>query len=387
MIRLLIRMATARGGDEKTLRTRCGMLSGVVGIILNVILFAAKYFAGTISGSIAITADAFNNLSDAASCSVNVFGFKLSSRPADKEHPFGHGRLEYICAMVVTFLVLIMGYELASASVSKIFHPESVTFSVVSAAILVVSILGKLWLALFNRTLGKKIHSPALEATAADSFGDMAATGATLLSLILSKFTALPLDGWFGLGVAVFIFIAGIRLFRESSDPLLGQPPEKEFVDALVQKVLSYDGIVGIHDLMIHDYGPGQLFGSIHAEVPASCDIMEAHDTIDLIEQDVQREMGMLLSIHMDPIVTDDEHVSALREATTEIIRAIDPELTMHDFRMVEGPSHTNLIFDLVTPHRYAVSDTELTELVGERLRTALGENVFAVIHVEQNFV
>ncbi len=362
------------------------MLSGIVGIVLNIILFAAKYFAGVLSNSIAITADAFNNLSDAASCSVNVFGFKLSNRPADEDHPYGYGRLEYISAMIVTFLVLMMGFELASSSLSKILHPESVTFSYISMAILIVSILGKLWLAVFNKTMGKKIQSPALEATATDSFGDMASTGATLVSLILSKFTSLPLDGYFGMGVAIFIFIAGIKLFRESSSPLLGTPPEKEFIDTLVDKILSYDGVVGVHDLMIHDYGPGRFFGSVHAEVPSSCDITEIHDTIDVIEQDVKRELGMHLLIHLDPIAVDDEVVSALRDMTLEIVHEVDEAFSIHDFRMVEGPSHTNLIFDLVTPHKYALSDTEIARIVAEKLHEK-NERYYAVIQVERNFV
>ena len=386
MIRMIIRALTARGGEESALRTRCGMCSGIVGIVMNLLLFAAKYFAGSITGSIAITADAFNNLSDAASSSVNVFGFKLSGKPADEEHPFGHGRLEYVCTMIVTFLILIMGYELASSCVQKILHPEAVKFSYISMAILIVSILGKLWLAIFYKTLGKRIHSPALEASAADSFGDMASTGATLISLILSKFTSLPLDGWFGLGVAVFIFIAGIRLFKESMDTLLGKPPEKEFIDKLVQKILSYDGIVGVHDLIIHDYGPGRLFGSVHTEVPATCDVTEIHDTIDLIEQDVMREMGMLLVIHLDPVVVDDDHIAALRNMTMDCVKSIDEALTIHDFRVVAGPSHTNLIFDLVTPHKFRYSDADLARMVEECLRTK-DESYYAVIHVERNFV
>lgn len=386
MIRLLIRLFTARGGDENALRMRCGMCSGIVGIVLNVVLFASKYFAGTVTGSIAITADAFNNLSDAASSSINVFGFKLSGKPADKEHPFGHGRLEYVCTMIVTFLILFMGFELASSSVQKILHPEAVKFSYLSAAILVASILAKLWLAMFYKSLGKHIQSPALEATAADSFGDMASTGATLVSLILSKFTSLPLDGWFGLGVAVFIFVAGVRLLKESMDTLLGKPPEKEFIDKLTQKVLSYDGVVGIHDLIIHDYGPGRLFGSIHTEVPANLDVTEIHDTIDLIEQDVLREMGMLLVIHYDPIVTDDAHIAQLRQMTLDCVQSIDPALSIHDFRVVAGPSHTNLIFDLVTPYKFRIPDDELSRMIEECLR-GKDEIYYAVIHVERNFV
>ncbi len=386
MIKLLIRLFVSGETDEKLLRTRCGVLSGIVGIAVNFILFSAKMFAGTISGSIAIKADAFNNLSDAASSFVNVFGFKLAGRPADDEHPFGHGRLEYISAMIVTFLIFIMGFELASSSFSKIIHPEPVVFSYISAAILVLSIFGKLWLAIFYKTLGKKIASPAIEAVATDSFGDMAATGATLVSLILSKFTSLPFDGVFGLGVAVFIFIAGINIFKDTSRPLLGQPPEKEFVEALEKKILSYEGIVGIHDLMIHNYGPGRLFGSVHAEVPATGNIMEIHDTLDLIEQDVHREYGMIFVIHLDPIVMDDERVNALHEQTLEIIKKIDPALLIHDFRVVEGPSHTNLIFDLVTPHKYKYKSSELSRMIEDELGK-LDKTYYAVITVEQSYV
>jgi len=386
MIRLLIKLFTDGETDGAKLRTRCGVLSGSVGIVLNILLFTIKMIAASLTGSIAIRADAFNNLSDAASSSVNVFGFKLAGRPADDEHPFGHGRLEYICAMIVTFLIFFMGYELASSSVLKIINPEPVTFNLLSAAILVVSIFGKLWLALFNRRLGKKIDSPAISAVATDSIGDMAATSATLISLVLSRYTALPLDGVFGLGVAVFIFVAGINIFKSASSPLLGQPPQRETVEKLQNKILSYDGIVGVHDLMVHDYGPGRLFGSAHAEVPSTGDIMEMHDTIDLIEQDIKREFGMLFVIHLDPIVVDDEHVNRLREKTLEIIGGIDGELMIHDFRVVEGVTHTNLIFDLVTPHKYKYKPSELVRMVENGL-AGLDKTYYAVITVEESFV
>ena len=386
MIKLLIKLFTGGEDDGAKLRTRCGVLSGSVGIVLNLLLFTGKMIAGIMSGSIAIKADAFNNLSDAASSSVNVFGFKLAGRPADNEHPFGHGRLEYISAMIVTFMIFVMGFELASSSVSKIIHPEPVKFGWLSVGILVASIFGKLWLAMFNKRLGKKVESPAIEAVATDSVGDMAATTATLISLILSKFTSFPLDGIFGLGVAVFIFIAGINIFKNASSPLLGQPPQKETVDLLEKRILSYKGIVGVHDLMIHDYGPGRQFGSAHAEVPSTGDIVEMHDTIDLIEQDIKRELGIMFVIHLDPIAVDDERVNALKQKTLDIIHAIDSELMLHDFRVVEGVTHTNLIFDLVTPHKYQYKPSELVSMVEERLEN-LDKTYYAVITVEESYV
>jgi cation diffusion facilitator family transporter len=386
MIRLLIKLFTDGEADTARLRTRCGVLSGSVGIVLNILLFILKMIAGSMTGSIAVKADAFNNLSDAAASFVNVFGFKLAGRPADDEHPFGHGRLEYICAMIVTFLIFFMGYELASSSFFKIVNPEPVTFSLPSAAILAATILGKLWLALFNRRLGKKIDSPAISAAAADSVGDMAATAATLVSLILSRYTELPLDGVFGLGVAVFIFVAGVKIFKSASSPLLGQPPQKETVEKLQNKILAYDGIIGVHDLMVHNYGPGQLFGSAHAEVPSTGNIMEMHDTIDLIEQEIKREFGMMFVIHLDPITVDDEHIDGLREKTLEIIRSIDEELLIHDFRVVEGVTHTNLIFDLVTPHKYKYKPSELVRMVEDGL-AGLDKTYYAVITVEESYV
>lgn len=386
MIRLLIKLFTDGEADTARLRTRCGVLSGSVGIVLNILLFILKMIAGSMTGSIAVKADAFNNLSDAAASFVNVFGFKLAGRPADDEHPFGHGRLEYICAMIVTFLIFFMGYELASSSFFKIVNPEPVTFSLPSAAILAATILGKLWLALFNRRLGKKIDSPAISAAAADSVGDMAATAATLVSLILSRYTELPLDGVFGLGVAVFIFVAGVKIFKSASSPLLGQPPQKETVEKLQNKILAYDGIIGVHDLMVHNYGPGQLFGSAHAEVPSTGNIMEMHDTIDLIEQEIKREFGMMFVIHLDPITVDDEHIDGLREKTLEIIRSIDEELLIHDFRVVEGVTHTNLVFDLVTPHKYKYKPSELVRMVEDGL-AGLDKTYYAVITVEESYV
>ncbi len=386
MIKLLIKIFTGGESDGARLRTRSGILSGAVGIALNLLLFTGKMIAGMMTGSIAVKADAFNNLSDAASSTVNVFGFKLAGRPADDEHPFGHGRLEYISAMVVTFMIFVMGFELAVSSVKKIIDPEPVTFGWLSAGILVASIFGKLWLALFNKRLGKRVASPAIEAVATDSLGDMAATGATLLSLVLSRFTSLPLDGVFGMGVAVFIFIAGVNIFKSASSPLLGQPPQKETVALLEKKILSYDGVVGVHDLMIHDYGPGRLFGSAHAEVPSTGDIMEMHDTIDLIEQDVKREFGMLFVIHLDPLAVDDDHVNTLRQETLDIIRDIDSELMLHDFRVVDGVTHTNLIFDLVTPHKYRYKPAELARIVEDGLGK-LDKKYYAVITVEESYV
>ncbi|MCR5485628.1 MAG: cation diffusion facilitator family transporter [Clostridiales bacterium] len=386
MINLLFKLFLPDKTDIKKYHVRCGLLSGGVGIAVNLLLFSAKMFAGSVSGSIAIRADAFNNLSDAASSFVNIFGFKLSEKPADEEHPFGHGRIEYICGMIVTFFIFLMGFELVKASIEKIIHYEPVVFSVVSAVILSVSILAKLWLAVFNKKLGKISDSPAISAVATDSLGDSAATTATLIALILSKFTSLPLDGFFGVGVAIFIFIAGYHMFTETLGPLLGQPPKKEFVEALQKKILSYKGVVGIHDLVIHDYGPGRLFGSIHAEIPSTADIMESHDTLDLIEHDVMQEFGMILVIHLDPIVVDDEKLNELKKQTEDIVKGIDEALSIHDFRVVDGPSHTNLIFDLVTPHNYRYKSSEIKRLIDGELEK-LDKTYYAVITVEQSYI
>ena len=373
--------------NDPKVRGQYGVLSGCVGIVVNVVLCLAKFFVGTVTHSIAITADAANNLSDAGSSAVTVFGFKMSSRPADEDHPFGHGRIEYITAMIVSFIILFMGFELAIQSVDKIKNPEDVSFSLVGAIIIGVSILGKLWLALFNRSLGKKINSPAMQAVVADSLSDIAATSITLISLILSNFyPKLHIDGWLGIIVAGFVLKAGFEIFRDTLHALIGQTPTKETVDELEKLVLSYDHVAGIHDLILHNYGPDRFFGSLHVEMPCDLDVMLGHDIIDNIEQDIQQKMGIQMTIHYDPIETNNERVTELKECCTEIIKGIDEKLNLHDFRVVDGPTHTNVIFDLVVPYKYGKGRDELIAEISNKIREKC-DTCFAVITVEHSFV
>lgn len=368
-------------------RGRYGILSGFVGIAVNVILFLAKFLVGTMTNSIAITADAVNNLSDAGSCAVTVFGFKMASKPADADHPFGHGRIEYITAMVVSFIVLFMGFELATQSVDKIRNPEDVTFSLVGAIIIGISIFGKLWLALFNRKLGKKINSPAMTAVVADSLSDIAATSVTLIALILSKFfPSLHLDGWLGIIVAGFVLKAGYGIFKETLNALIGNPPTKETVEKLELKILSYENVTGIHDLILHNYGPDKFFGSVHVEMPSDIDVMISHDIIDNIERDIFHESGIQLSIHYDPIEVNNERVRELKVIAAAAVRRISEELSIHDFRVVDGPSHTNLIFDVVVPRKFPLSNDDLMAEISSEI-SKNGRNFFAVINIEYAFV
>ena len=371
--------------ENPNVRAAYGSLSGMVGIIANIILAIAKFLVGALSGSVAISADAANNLSDAGSSIITLAGFRLSERPADKNHPYGHGRFEYVTALIVSFLILLMGVELLKSSIEKIMHPSAVTFSTAALVVLILSILTKLWLAYFNNKIGNKIHSSATKAVARDSLSDTAATFVALLSLVLSKYTALPLDGWLSILVSFFIFWAGFDVLKETIGLLLGKPPEKEFLEQIENEILSYDGVVGVHDLIVHDYGPGRSFASAHAEVPANVDVMQSHDTIDLIERDLQKKFGILISIHLDPVVVDDAKVTALKALCQDSIVQIDPRLTLHDFRMVEGPTHTNLIFDVVAPAGYAQSDTELTNEISEKL-SKIDERYFTVITVDHAF-
>ena len=368
-------------------RGQYGILSGCVGIAVNVILFAAKFLVGTLTNSIAITADAVNNLSDAGSCAVTVFGFHMSGKPADEEHPFGHGRIEYITAMVVSFIVLFMGFELGSQSIDKIRNPEDVTFSLVGAVIICISIFGKLWLALFNRKLGKKINSPAMSAVVADSLSDIAATSVTLIALVLSHFfPSLHIDGWLGIIVACFVLKAGFGIFKETLGALIGEPPTKETVNEIEEKIMSYDHVTGIHDLILHNYGPDRFFGSVHVEMPSDIDVLIAHDIIDNIERDIHSVMGIQLVIHYDPLEVNNERVNELRDIAVNAVSRINEKLTIHDFRVVEGPSHTNLIFDVVVPHKFPMNNDELmAEISSEICKN--DHSFFAVINVEHSFV
>ena len=387
MSRLLIRLFIKEHQNtaDVKVRARYGILSGAVGVVLNVLLFAAKLLIGAVTHSIAITADALNNLSDAGNSCISVLGFRLSTKPADQEHPYGHGRVEYIAGMVVALVIMYMGIELIKNSVQKIIHPEPLLFSWASVLVLVLSILGKVWLAFFNRAIGKQINYGAINAVVVDSLSDVAATSFTILALFLSRRSALPFDGIFGIVVAGFVFFAGFSVFRDTISPLLGQPPTKEFVESIENKILSYDGIIGVHDLIVHDYGPSRCFVSAHAEVSAATDIMESHDLMDVIERDIHAEMGLNITLHMDPIVTDDERVDQARALAEEAVKEIDESLSLHDFRMVSGPHHTNLIFDVAAPFSVKLSDREITERIGAGIAQRKS-NYYAVVTVDRSY-
>lgn len=372
---------------DSKVRMKYGILSGCVGIALNVVLCLMKFFVGSITGSIAITADAVNNLSDAGSSAVTVFGFKMAGKPADKDHPFGHGRIEYITAMIVSFIIMFMGVELAIQSVNKIRSPEDVKFSLVGAIIIAVSILGKLWLTFFNKKLGKKIDSPAMTAVVADSISDIAATSVTLIALILANFfPSLHIDGWLGILVACFVLKAGLDIFRDTLSTLIGTPPSKELVDDIKKRIMSYDHVSGIHDLIIHNYGPDHFFATVHVEIPADIDVMVGHDTIDNIENDIKKELGIDLTIHYDPLVVNNERVTELKELTESVVKGISEELSIHDFRVVDGPMHTNLIFDVVIPYGFAETPAEIIEKISLKI-SEVNSSYFAVIKAEHSFV
>ncbi|MBS7262345.1 MAG: cation transporter [Eubacteriales bacterium] len=386
MTNLLIRLFIKNKDDTHlpSVRARYGMLSGLTGIILNLLLFAGKLIAGLLTASLAIQADAFNNLSDAGSSIVNLISFKLSSRPADADHPFGHGRYEYVGGLIVSFVILIVGFELGKSSVEAIFRPTETVFSVVSLCIMIASILAKLWLLFFNRAIGKRIHSEAVIAAANDSLGDIISTGAVVLCLLIFRFTGLNLDAYAGVAVSVFILITGLRSLKETLDPLIGEKPSAELVHAIEQEVLSYDGIIGIHDLIVHSYGEGTRLISLHAEVDGRADVFAVHDLIDNIERDIQKKFGCQTVIHMDPINTDDSTL-ALRNQIAEAVRAVDARLLIHDFRAVSGPTHTNVIFDAVVPFDMKQSDADIRAEIEKSIR-ALNETYCAVITIDRPY-
>lgn len=388
MSELLVKLFIKDSENIKSavVRERYGMLSSVTGIVLNILLSAGKYLIGVITNSIAITADATNNLTDATSCIITLAGFKMANRKPDKEHPFGHGRIEYVAALIVGFLVELMGYELIKSSIGKIKNPEAVVFSIPAVIVLVMSILGKVWLAYFNHKLGKKIESPVMSAVVTDSIGDITATSVTLISLILSKFISFPLDGYMGILVSLFILYSGFGILKESIGIILGTPPSKEMVDELVDFIMSHEEILGIHDLVIHSYGASRTFATVHTEISSDDDIIKIHDTIDMIEKNVKDKFGIELVIHMDPIVTNNETVNKYYEMVHKVIKDVDSELNMHDFRVVEGNTHTNLIFDVVVPFGFRLSEKELIEKINSEIKK-INENYYLVITVDNCYI
>ena len=366
-------------------RRAYGTLCGAVGIALNILLFIGKFFAGRLSGSIAVTADAFNNLSDAGSSAVTLLGFRLAGKKPDTDHPFGHGRIEYISGLIVAGLILLMGVELAKSSLDKILHPEDVTFSALALVILAVSVCVKLYMWLYNRNVGRKIKSAAMEATAMDSLSDTASTFAVLLAMLVGKWTGLAVDGYVGLLVALFILFSAYKAARETLSPLLGQAPDPELVQEIRETVMAHQLVQGVHDLVVHDYGPGRLMITLHAEVPAHGDIMEMHDVIDNIEKELMEKLRCHAVIHMDPIDTDDAAVAALRAQVAELVKKVDPALTIHDFRVVRGTTHDNLIFDAVLPFSSSKTPAQTAQEIRTLVRGMEG-NYYAIVTVEHSY-
>lgn len=387
MVTALAKIFIKEKNNKIKIRQSYGMLCGIVGIFLNIVLFAGKFAAGAISNSIAITADAFNNLSDAGSSFVTLVGFKLAGAKPDPEHPFGHGRIEYVSGLVVAAAILLMAYELIRDSISKILHPEKMEFSLLAAVILTVSIFVKLYMAYYNGSIAKKIDSPAMKATAADSLSDSVATMVVLAATLIGHYTGLHIDGWCGVLVGLLILYAGICAARETLNPLLGQAPDEDFVEQIEQIVMAHDEICGIHDLIVHDYGPGRQMVSLHAEVPADADILEIHDVIDNAENELRVKMGCDATIHMDPIVTSDEHIKELSEVVHFIISEMDAEISMHDFRVVAGPTHTNLIFDVLVPFKFYISDEELMLMIQNKVKARLGNSYYVVMKIDKSYV
>ena len=385
MIGLLAKIFVKDNGSPEKVRGSYGKLCSFVGICLNILLFGIKLFAGIISGAISVISDAFNNLTDATSSLIALLGFRLSEQKADKDHPFGHGRFEYISGFIVSMLIILVGFELGKTSVEKIITPEAVEFSYVAVIILVVSIAIKAYMAFYNFRISKKISSAAMRATATDSLSDCIATTAVLMSLIIAKVFEVNIDAYCGLAVSGFILFSGLRSAKETIDPLLGGSPSKEYINEITTIVYSYEGVKGIHDLIVHDYGPGRAMISLHAEVDANADLLQTHDMIDNIEHELRQKLKCDAVIHMDPIVTDDPLINELREKITALVTCIDPAITIHDFRMVVGPTHTNVIFDVVVPFGVKKSDDEIRESVQTIVRTLDG-NYFAVINIDKAY-
>lgn len=358
--------------QDSTVRAAYGRLAGWVGIVMNLILFAGKLIVGALSASVAITADAVNNLSDASGSIVTLLGFHLAAKPADEEHPYGHDRAEYLAGLAVAALILMIGAELVKSSIKKIITPTEVAFSAVTVIVLLASIGCKLYLACFDRALGKRIQSPALLAAAADSRNDVISTAVVLLAGIISRLSGVPIDGWAGLAVAIFILWSGVGIAKDTIDPLLGCAPDEELVHTIAGEIRGFDArVLGIHDLMVHDYGPGRRFASVHVELDAQEDVLAAHELIDSIEREIKKRLHIELVVHYDPIVTNDQELNAMHTRLSEIITAIDPRLSLHDFRMVRGRASSNLIFDLVLPTDLRGQESELKHRISEQLDSA----------------
>lgn len=367
-------------------REKAGRAAGAVGIATNLLLFFIKLAAGMVSNSVAIMADAVNNLTDSGSSVIMLVGFKLAGKPADEKHPFGHARIEYLSGVIVSFIVLFLGLELGKSSVEKIISPESSTFTALTLGILIVSVLLKLWQYFFYQSVGKRINSEAIAATSGDSRNDAITTAVVFAGAIFTRFTNINVDGFLGLAVAVFIVISGVKLIIETGDPLLGVAPDEAFVNAMCDKILSYNGIIGLHDLTVHNYGVGRCFASVHCEVPAEEDILKSHDIIDNIERDFLEQQGIHLVIHLDPVITGDERTNALHAQIKERVRQLYPEVSLHDFRVVWGVTHSNIVFDVAAPFSLKASESEIKAAIAKEI-AAIDPSYRAVITVDREGV
>ncbi len=382
---VLIGKKLVKNKSEAAAREAWGSVCGIAGIVLNLVLCAAKFFAGVISGSIAITADAMNNLSDAGSSVISLAGFKLAAKKPDKKHPFGHGRTEYISGLVIAFIIALMGFELAKSSVGKIFNPKAIDFTWIAVGILGASVAVKLYMFTYNRRVGKQINSTALMATAKDSLSDCVSTLASLAALFVAKFFDVNIDGYVGGAVALFILWSAFSSARDTVRPLLGSVPEAEFVENIQKRIESYPYIVGIHDLVVHDYGPGRVMVSLHAEVPEDSSMVAVHEVIDRAEKEIGEDLGCHIVIHMDPIAVDDIELEAVRNTVSAIVKSWGGGFSVHDFRMVRGEERTNIIFDVVVPFESEMTEDEVTETL-ELAVKGIDKKYFAVINVDRPF-
>ncbi|MBE6649304.1 MAG: cation transporter [Ruminococcaceae bacterium] len=373
--------------SPESLRTKFGTICGIAGIFLNLCLFILKIIAGNITGAVSVKSDAFNSLSDAGSSLVALLGFKLASQKPDKDHPFGHGRFEYISGLVVAMIICLMGFELGKESVLKLFNPEAPVFDVTAIIILVISMLIKLYMFIYNKQIGKKYSSPTLVATATDCISDTFATGATILTLVIYTIWGINVDAYCGIILSLLIFKAGFGAIKDTISPLLGTPPEKELVEKIEKIVMDNNVVIGVHDLIIHDYGPGRRMISIHAEIPLDGDLATMHDCIDNIEKRLYDELSIHAVIHMDPVCCGDEEIDKLKQDLIEIIISLSQGFSIHDFRVVKGPSHTNLIFDVVVPMDSKISDENVKNIISKKVQDKMGENVYCVIQVDKPYI
>lgn len=371
---------------DPTIRRKYINLGSIVGILSNIVLFAIKLTIGLLAGSVSIMADAFNNLTDIGSSVVTIIGFRLSIKPADKEHPFGHGRFEYMSAMLVAIIILLVGFELLKSSVEKIFNPTALKVEAYTIALLIISVIIKLWMFLFNKKMGKSINSSALIATAQDSINDSIATFAVLISIIICGYFGINIDPFMGVIVAIFILYSGVKTIKETLDPLLGMPPEKETIDAIAEMVLSNENFVGIHDLIVHNYGPGRSFASLHVEVPSDADIVACHEDIDACEKSIHNALGIETVIHMDPIAVNDENTIKTRETIQKAIEDYNNKFSIHDFRMVNGEEQINLIFDIVVPNETGLKDSEIKEKIQEICKQ-IDSRYVTVITIDKDYI